>query len=503
MFSVFFRDGEVRNYDDAQAQDVAGVRGVLPLDAEPGRAPAAERVRVVVRQRQPTTTPPSTGSSRDARGGPRGRRVVCDNRVMSPARPADTHRGAPAAPRRGPQPRGRPLRPARRLPPLRARSRRWPRLVARPPRRRATWPAWSRPRCERAQETAAPIAAPHGLSDHHRRPGHRGGQLLRGQDVRRRATARLRRPAHWPKLVNPFRPSWGEPYEEIAARMLAAIADARDARPRPRGRHRLPPAARVDRPPPARGQAAVARPAPAASARLASLTTPDLRRRRADVDRLLRARCRAAARCQTGRWAHEADSSCGVAAVGAAPSVWRRAARTATPLPRRRSSGDQKGYISGDGSIETLAPGDRGTALDAGGHDPGRPRWSVAAGRRQGRRAQRLGHRGARRAWPRRPTCRRRWRHTPRPGSRCSSWGSTTATPARARRRRSCGRTRSPTPRWPTTAGAPSWPCGARRPTPPTTLVLDRQGRLAARVAGQVSRATLDGLVDDVLGEGA
>ena len=37
----------------------------------------------------------------------------------------------------------------------------------------------------------------------------------------------------------------------------------------------------------------------------------------------------------------------------------------------------------------------------------------------------------------------------------------------------------------------------------PTTLVLDRQGRLAARVAGQVSRATLDGLVDDVLGEGA
>jgi thiol-disulfide isomerase/thioredoxin len=37
----------------------------------------------------------------------------------------------------------------------------------------------------------------------------------------------------------------------------------------------------------------------------------------------------------------------------------------------------------------------------------------------------------------------------------------------------------------------------------PTTLVLDTRGRLAARVAGQVSRATLDGLVTDVLGEGA
>jgi broad specificity phosphatase PhoE len=37
----------------------------------------------------------------------------------------------------------------------------------------------------------------------------------------------LRYPRHWPRLVNPFRPSWGEPYREIADRMLAAVADAR------------------------------------------------------------------------------------------------------------------------------------------------------------------------------------------------------------------------------------------------------------------------------------
>ncbi len=35
----------------------------------------------------------------------------------------------------------------------------------------------------------------------------------------------------------------------------------------------------------------------------------------------------------------------------------------------------------------------------------------------------------------------------------------------------------------------------------PTTLVLDSQGRVAARVAGQVDAATLDGLVEDVLAE--
>lgn len=37
----------------------------------------------------------------------------------------------------------------------------------------------------------------------------------------------LRRPANWGRLYNPFRPSWGEPYTEVAARVLAACADAR------------------------------------------------------------------------------------------------------------------------------------------------------------------------------------------------------------------------------------------------------------------------------------
>ncbi|NYH78690.1 broad specificity phosphatase PhoE [Actinopolyspora biskrensis] len=39
----------------------------------------------------------------------------------------------------------------------------------------------------------------------------------------------LRSPRHWPKLWNPLRPSWGEPYLRIAHRMLAAAHRARDA----------------------------------------------------------------------------------------------------------------------------------------------------------------------------------------------------------------------------------------------------------------------------------
>ena len=36
----------------------------------------------------------------------------------------------------------------------------------------------------------------------------------------------LRQPKHWIALWNPFRPSWGEPYQEVADRMLAAARDA-------------------------------------------------------------------------------------------------------------------------------------------------------------------------------------------------------------------------------------------------------------------------------------
>ena len=44
---------------------------------------------------------------------------------------------------------------------------------------------------------------------------------------------------------------------------------------------------------------------------------------------------------------------------------------------------------------------------------------------------------------------------------------------------------------------------GGWAPAPPTTLVLDRRGRVAARVLSSVTERTLDDLVDDVLAEPA
>jgi broad specificity phosphatase PhoE len=81
---------------------------------------------------------------------------------------------------------------------------------------------------ERAQETAAPAARELGL------PVSTDERLIEAGNVFEGLTfgvgdGSLRRPSHWVHLRNPLRPSWGEPYTEIAARMMAAIEAARDA----------------------------------------------------------------------------------------------------------------------------------------------------------------------------------------------------------------------------------------------------------------------------------
>lgn len=83
---------------------------------------------------------------------------------------------------------------------------------------------------DRAVETAEPIAAQLGLEieidERLIEPWNHFEGLKVGV-----GDGSLRAPRHWIYLRNPFRPSWGEPYQQVAARMLAAAADvARAAR---------------------------------------------------------------------------------------------------------------------------------------------------------------------------------------------------------------------------------------------------------------------------------
>jgi broad specificity phosphatase PhoE len=83
---------------------------------------------------------------------------------------------------------------------------------------------------QRARQTAAAIAAAHGLEVQidprliESRNAFEGKRFEAGP-------ALARHPRLWKLMRNPFRPSWGEPYDEIAERMLAAVEQWRDAHP--------------------------------------------------------------------------------------------------------------------------------------------------------------------------------------------------------------------------------------------------------------------------------
>ena len=81
---------------------------------------------------------------------------------------------------------------------------------------------------ERARQTAQPLADATGLDVTLDDRLIEAGNAFEGMAVAGGAGV-FRAPGNWWKLRNPFRPSWGEPYVEIAARMLAAVEAARDA----------------------------------------------------------------------------------------------------------------------------------------------------------------------------------------------------------------------------------------------------------------------------------
>jgi len=80
---------------------------------------------------------------------------------------------------------------------------------------------------ERAQETAEPIAQRHGLKIETDPRLIEAANIFEGKKFEL-GSGVLKHPASWWHLRNPWKPSWGEPYEEQINRMLAAIFHARD-----------------------------------------------------------------------------------------------------------------------------------------------------------------------------------------------------------------------------------------------------------------------------------
>ena len=196
-------------------------------------------------------------------------------------------------------------------------------------------------------------------------------------------------------MLNPFRPSWGEPYVELVERMRRAVVDARTA---------------------ARGHEAVivSHQAPIWMIRLAtegrrSGTTPrksrvraglahlaDLPRRRAALAQLQRAG-RVPARPGPARGGRMTvrPTVCGVAVGCARRGAAARRARACSQDPNsvaaQAKAGDQKGYVSGDGASRASRRRSAATPVELTGNAARRSPWDIATDPRQGARHQRLG----------------------------------------------------------------------------------------------------------------
>ena len=81
---------------------------------------------------------------------------------------------------------------------------------------------------ERAQQTATPVAEHHGLEIVTNEDLIEADNVFEGLRVSV-GDGVLRQPRTWKHLYNPFKPSWGEPYDAVAQRMRAAVEKARMA----------------------------------------------------------------------------------------------------------------------------------------------------------------------------------------------------------------------------------------------------------------------------------
>jgi broad specificity phosphatase PhoE len=81
---------------------------------------------------------------------------------------------------------------------------------------------------QRAQETVAPIIDNHKLQLTTDKNLIEASNIFEGKKFEL-GSGVLKHPKSWRHLYNPWRPSWGEPYDQIINRMFKALFSARDA----------------------------------------------------------------------------------------------------------------------------------------------------------------------------------------------------------------------------------------------------------------------------------
>jgi len=162
-------------------------------------------------------------------------------------------------------------------------------------------------------------------------------------------------------------------------------------------------------------------------------------------------------------------------------------------------AGDQKGYVSGDGAVESIPAAKRSTPVELAGTLLDGAPWDIATTRGKVLVINVWG------SWcapcvAEAPVLQKTWSELQADKAPVDFVGiDFREDPARgAAFATKAGVTY---PSLSDESGVSILALQGKAPTQPTTLVLDTQGRIAARVSGATSASTLRGLVDDVVAE--
>ena len=168
-------------------------------------------------------------------------------------------------------------------------------------------------------------------------------------------------------------------------------------------------------------------------------------------------------------------------------------------IAAQAKSGNRQGYISGDGTVESIPVAKRNEPVELSGKTLDGASWSVAG------QAGKVVVLNVWASWC--PPCEKEAPELKDAAEKVAAADepvvfmgiNTRDNPASGKA--TAKRQGIPYPSLDDQDGRMILALQGKAPTPPVTLVLDPSGRIAARVVGEVTSSTLTGLVDDVLAE--
>jgi thiol-disulfide isomerase/thioredoxin len=174
----------------------------------------------------------------------------------------------------------------------------------------------------------------------------------------------------------------------------------------------------------------------------------------------------------------------------------------ANSVAEQAKAGDAKGYVAGDGTVQQLAVTDRPTTVVLSGTTVDGTPWSSVADAKGKVVVVNVWGSWCPPCVEETPRLQQVWASLSAAGKPVQFVGiDIKESPATAAAFLKANGVTFPSLSDGASGGQPMLALQGRAPATPSTLVLDRQGRIAARILGPVTAATLSAIVDDVVGE--